>query len=97
MRVLHPCFTMEAFPCTRFGPCAIRRSRPCNPMPDIAMKENIFYWIRVLILTGILLFILVSCTAWAHPVSSVPSDSASAQAEWPTQQEHACRFIVRQA
>jgi hypothetical protein len=29
------------------------------------MKENVLYWIRVVILTLVLLFILISCTAWA--------------------------------
>lgn len=38
--------------------------------PVTAMKENILYWIRVLILTGVLLFILVSCTAWAGPIQA---------------------------
>jgi hypothetical protein len=43
------------------------------------MKENILYWTRVLILIGVLLFILVSCTAWAHPIHTSPAASLSAQ------------------
>lgn len=43
------------------------------------MKENIFYWIRVLILAGILLFILISCTAWAQPVSGISPRAISEQ------------------
>lgn len=48
-------------------------------MPANAMKENILYWTRVLILTGLLLFILVSCTAWAQPVQDAPTPDFSAQ------------------
>lgn len=48
-------------------------------MPADAMKENILYWTRVLILTGVLLFILVSCTAWAQSVQDAPAPDFSAR------------------
>jgi hypothetical protein len=47
---------------------------------ETAMKENFLYWIRVVILSAILLFILVNCTAWAHPVSSDPLYPTSSEA-----------------
>jgi hypothetical protein len=46
-------------------------------MPDITMKEHVFYWIRVVILAGILLFILIGCTVWASPLSGAAEHAVS--------------------
>jgi hypothetical protein len=60
----------------------------CNLLPGIAMKETILYWLRVLILAGILLFILISCTAWAQPDSGISSCAISSQVKNSTSPEN---------
>jgi hypothetical protein len=69
-------------------------------MSDIAMKENLFYWIRVAVLTLVLLFILMSCTAWASPLpdalsDAIPDRESQKSSSGKKANAHQCMFVDR--